>query len=196
MLIQPKEITLKSEVRGEEKTYRIGYYPATEGIRLLGLFSEVVDVAARNKSKKTSGLFGDNLQSLAMEVCKYVEVQLDNGNYQELNTKQMIDAHVLDYEMLLQLVRQVHDYNSVFFFDYEAIAQIPRDNGSSKSASYKNVDGIIGVILSEGKATLKELREDYNIQDAMIMYESIMVPKINQYWAQKDAERKAKRGRR
>ncbi len=148
------------------------------------------------KAKKTSGLFGDNLQSLAMEVCKYVEVQLDNGNYQELNTKQMIDAHVLDYEMLLQLVRQVHDYNSVFFFDYEAIAKIPRDNGSSKSASYKNVDGIIGVILSEGKATLKELREDYNIQDAMIMYESIMVPKINQYWAQKDAERKAKRGRR
>ncbi len=114
-LIDPKEITLKSNVRNVTKEFNIGYYPATEGIRLLGLFAESVDVAARNKKHETSGLFGDNLQKLAIEVCKYCDVKLSNGNWQRLDSKSMIDSHVPDYELLLSLVREVHDYNSNFF---------------------------------------------------------------------------------
>jgi hypothetical protein len=65
-------------------------------------------------------------------------------------------------------------------------------DGPSKAASYQNVTGIIGILLSEKQATLKELREMYSLKDAMIMYEAVMVPRVNQYWAQKDAERAAK----
>lgn len=115
-LIEPKKITLKSKVReGAEKELRIGYYPATEGIRLLGLFTETIDVAARKKSKDVNGLFGETLQKFAIEVCQYVDVKLKNGEWHRLNSEVMINAHIADYEMLLSLVREVHDYNSFFF---------------------------------------------------------------------------------
>lgn len=114
-LVEPTEITLKSEVRGIEKTLRIGYYPATEGLRLLGLFAETVDIAARKKTEDVNGMFGDNLKKAAIEICQYVDVKLSNNQWQRLDSEVMINAHIPDYEMLLRLVRQVHDYNSVFF---------------------------------------------------------------------------------
>lgn len=114
-LIEPKEITLKSEIRGVEKDLRIGFYPATEGIRLLGIFAETVDIAARKKTEDVNGMFGENLKKAAIEICRYVDVKLSNGEWQRLDNEIMINAHIPDYEMLLRLVRQVHDYNSVFF---------------------------------------------------------------------------------
>lgn len=115
-LIEPKTITLTSEVRkGVTKEFKIGAYPALEGARLLGLFAEAVDVAARKKSKEVSGLFGDNLKALAIEVCQYIEVKLSNGNWQKLDNEPLINAHIPDYEMLFKLVRETHDYNSFFF---------------------------------------------------------------------------------
>lgn len=114
-LIEPKEIELTSEVRGVTKSFRLGMYPATEGIRLLGLFAETVDIAARKKTEDVNGMFGENLKKAAIEICQYVEVKLENGNWQRLENETLINAHVLDYEALLRLVRMVHDHNSVFF---------------------------------------------------------------------------------
>jgi len=114
-LIEPKEFELTSEVRGVTTTFRVGMYPATEGIRLLGLFAETIDIAARKKTEDVNGMFGDNLKKAAIEICKYVDVKLSNGNWMRLDSESMINAHVLDYELLLRLVRLVHDHNSVFF---------------------------------------------------------------------------------
>ncbi len=69
-------------------------------------------------------------------------------------------------------------------------------DGPSKSTSHKNISGLIGVIIGEKTATLQELRTIYSIKDAMIMYESIMVPRVNEYWAHKDAEAEAKRNKK
>lgn len=114
-MIEPKEVTLKSEVHGEERIFRLGMYPATEGIRLLGLFAETVDIAARKKTEDVNGMFGNNLKKAAVEICQYVEVKLINGNWQKLDNEILINVHVLDYELLLRLVREVHDHNSHFF---------------------------------------------------------------------------------
>lgn len=114
-LLEPKEINLHSNVRDKDVKFKIGYYPATEGVRLLGLAAEIFDIAARGKKKESSGLFGENLQSLSLELCKYVDVQLSNGNWMRLDSKLLIDQHVPCYETLLSLVKEVHDYNSDFF---------------------------------------------------------------------------------
>lgn len=111
-LIEPKEIELTSGIHGVKKKYRLGLYPSLEGFRLLGLLSETIDSGFRKKTKEVTGLFGDNLKSTALEICRYVEVKLDNGSWQRLENEPLINAHVLDYEMLAELVREVHDFNS------------------------------------------------------------------------------------
>lgn len=149
-LIEPKEIELKSEVRGVTKEVRIGYYPATEGLRLLGLFAETVDIAARKKTEDINGMFGENLKKAAIEICKYVEVKLSNGNWQLLDNETMINAHIQDYEMLLRLMRQVHDYNSVFF---------------STTKLLKTSQGLIDRLKAQITKTLPELLASYSAKN-------------------------------
>lgn len=145
-LIEPKEIELTSEVRGVTKSFRLGMYPATEGIRLLGLFAETVDIAARKKTEDVNGMFGENLKKAAIEICQYVEVKLENGNWQRLENEPLINAHVLDYEALLRLVRMVHDHNSVFF---------------STTKLLKTSQGLISRLKAQVTKTLPELLESY-----------------------------------
>ncbi|WVH05514.1 hypothetical protein KKJFFJLC_00002 [Vibrio phage vB_VpaS_PGB] len=145
-LIEPKEIELTSEVRKVTKTLRVGYYQATEGIRLLGLFAETVDIAARKKTEDVNGMFGENLKKAAIEICKYVEVKLENGNWLRLDNEPAINAHILDYEMLLRLVREVHDYNSNFF---------------NSGRLLKTSQGLIDRLKAQVTKTLPELLESY-----------------------------------
>lgn len=114
-LIKPKEISLTSKVGGEEatKNFRLGRYPATEGMFLFGLAVEVLGSAAKPTSSDI--VPAKKLQEFAIEVCKYVEVQVPSGDYQRLHQKMLIDAHVPDYEMLFMLVKEAHDWNSHFF---------------------------------------------------------------------------------
>lgn len=114
-LIKSKDITLKSEVGGDkvEKNFRIGRYPATEGLFLFGLAIEVLGAAAKPTSSDI--VPARKLQEFSIEICKYVEAQMPSGDYIKLDKKLLIDAHVPDYEMLFMLVREVHDWNSNFF---------------------------------------------------------------------------------
>jgi hypothetical protein len=114
-LIKPKEITLASNVGGEEvsKEFRLGRYPATEGLFIFGMAIEVLGSAAT--PHKSDIVPARKMQELAIEICKYVEAKMPSGDYIRLNQKMLIDAHVPDYEMLFQLVRGAHDWNSGFF---------------------------------------------------------------------------------
>jgi hypothetical protein len=81
----------------------------------------------------------------------------------------------------------------LFFSKWQAL-KLPRwDNSEFAGLDYVNVDPFIGLIISEGKASYKELKEDYSLEDAYILYECIMVPKANEYLAYKNAEKKAKK---
>jgi len=52
------------------------------------------------------------------------------------------------------------------------------------------MDGFLGAILAEGKASLNELRTIYSLEDAFLMWEVIAVTKYNDYLAAKHAMKK------
>jgi hypothetical protein len=58
---------------------------------------------------------------------------------------------------------------------------------------YQNIDGLFGAIISEGKATLHELRTIYTLEDAFILWETIAVPKFNEWLAAKAAKKESAR---
>lgn len=80
-----------------------------------------------------------------------------------------------------------------FFSEWQDL-RLPRiDNGEIASVDFKNIDPLIGALINEKQATLKELKEDYTLEDAFLMWECIIVKKTNEYLAHKHAEKKAKK---
>ncbi|CBW74463.1 unnamed protein product [Mycetohabitans rhizoxinica HKI 454] len=57
---------------------------------------------------------------------------------------------------------------------------------------FQNVDALVGAILSEGRATLQELRTVYTLEDAFILWESIAIPRYNEWLAAEHARRTSK----
>jgi len=57
---------------------------------------------------------------------------------------------------------------------------------------FQNVDGYIGTIIAEGKATLHELKTIYSLQDMYDLYEIIAVQRYNEHLAYEHAKRKSK----
>ncbi|MBJ9336140.1 hypothetical protein L2109_07085 [Citrobacter portucalensis] len=61
------------------------------------------------------------------------------------------------------------------------------------SVDYQNVDGFIGAIVAEGRATLYELKTVYSLEDAFTLWETNAVPRYNEYLATKHAQQKSQR---
>ncbi len=79
------------------------------------------------------------------------------------------------------------------FFSTREDIRFPRwDNEPAPRTSYKNIDPFFAIIIADGKATLKELKESYSLEDAYILWEVITVTKYNEFLAIEDAK-KAKR---
>ena len=114
-LIKPKQIILKSRVDSDatEKTFSIGRYPALDAVEMIARVSAVLRDSAKG-NPQTAIELAKSMKQLATDVCQYVEVELPNGDPLALNNPHMINAHITDGEMLLDLVRQVHDYNTFF----------------------------------------------------------------------------------
>lgn len=53
--------------------------------------------------------------------------------------------------------------------------------GEGHYKAYPNVPALFGVLISQGVATLHELKTVYTYEDAIYMYEAIMVPKYNEW---------------
>lgn len=47
--------------------------------------------------------------------------------------------------------------------------------------SYPNIPPILGVIISKGKATLKELQEFYSLEDAVLLFDILQIDAYNEY---------------
>lgn len=61
--------------------------------------------------------------------------------------------------------------------------------GEFSGKNYQNIDGFIGAIVNSGKATLQELKTVYTLEDAMNIWEAIMIPRYNDFAAQQKAQR-------
>lgn len=64
-----------------------------------------------------------------------------------------------------------------------------------RQEAYRNIDPLIGAIISSGKATLRELKTVYTLEDAHDIFEIIAIDNYNKYLAYEYQEKKIKGGR-
>ena len=99
-LRDPKEITI------DGKTFYLHHFPARMGRKIAILYVE------GNIPK-----LGDyaTSESIMLDLMKYVTVKLENGVEIALDLPDLIDNHVTNAEMLLELERAMMEYNFSFF---------------------------------------------------------------------------------
>lgn len=83
-----------------------------------------------------------------------------------------------------------------FFSKWQDLKFLRKIGDSCPTESYRNIDGLIGTIISSGKATLYELKTVYTLEDAMQLYECIAVENRNMDLRREyeQAKAKSKRG--
>lgn len=62
-------------------------------------------------------------------------------------------------------------------------------DGEGPRVRQKNIEPIVGFLIGEKAATIKELREDYDVEDMLNIWESLMVKHANAFYAYKDASK-------
>lgn len=77
-----------------------------------------------------------------------------------------------------------------FFSKWEELRFLRKSDSNDSEEAFRNVDSLIGTIISHGRATLYELKTVYDLYDAMILWETIVVPAHNENMAKKEAARK------
>ena len=68
-----------------------------------------------------------------------------------------------------------------FFQEWQGLRFLEEIDVPCRTEDYRNVDGFIGSIIASEKATLQELKTVYSLEDAMIIWESDIIPKFNEY---------------
>ena len=77
------------------------------------------------------------------------------------------------------------------FFNSWQSPRIPAGlRAEGASVDYQNIDNIEGCLLEAGRCTRHELKTIYSVEDTMMMYESVMVPRINEWLAMERAKAK------
>ena len=67
-------------------------------------------------------------------------------------------------------------------------------DGDGPKVRHENIGSIVGFVLGEKAATIKEFREDYDVEDLLNMWEVLMVKEGNKYWAHKEASKPQNNG--
>ncbi|CAH6851293.1 hypothetical protein EDB29_1011104 [Vibrio crassostreae] len=116
MLVKPKDVTLTTNINNvkEVRSLRIGRYPATKGMYMIGRVAEVLKQAMLTDAKGTYS-FAKELQAVSIEVCEFCEIKTLDGEFMPLKGELIINAHIPDQDMLMLLMKEVHDYNTNFF---------------------------------------------------------------------------------
>lgn len=105
-LLEPtKEVTLKSG-HGDERTFRIGSFPAIAG-------REIVTQYPHTAMPKI-GEYKAN-EDLMVKLMGYAERVFDDGEPIRLSSRTLIDNHVPDFEMLMKLEWAIMEHNCSFF---------------------------------------------------------------------------------
>lgn len=99
-LRDPKEFTI------DGKTFYLHHFPARMGRKIAILYVE------GNIPKLGSY---EMSESIMLDLMKYVTVKLENGVEIALDLPDLIDNHVTNAEMLLELERAMMEYNFSFF---------------------------------------------------------------------------------
>ncbi|AUG84987.1 hypothetical protein MAELSTROM_39 [Pseudoalteromonas phage Maelstrom] len=187
-LMKPKQITLISNVNGEkeERTYNIGRYDGYTGLFMIGLGAELIDSAARKKMLATDKIFAKKLQDMLKEQGKYIELVTDDGAA-SLETVNMLKTAIPDPDIALKLMREVHDYNTALFNSANLLSTSQKWMEKAQELGKKMLAQLSASSSEKKAATIKELREDYDVEDMLNYWEALMVKEANKYWAYKDS---------
>ena len=58
-----------------------------------------------------------------------------------------------------------------------------------EAEGHRNIDNFIATIVSDGKATLHELKTVYDLEEAFLLWDCIAVSRYNSFMAQKNARK-------
>lgn len=109
-LIKPKLVTVKS-LDGDEKTFYISRFPTVQGREIITQWP----VSALPKV----GDYKAN-EAIVLTMMEFVAVAAPDG--QRLTTRALVDNHVSDAEMLMQLEKALLLYNTSFFGDGKTLS--------------------------------------------------------------------------
>jgi hypothetical protein len=80
-----------------------------------------------------------------------------------------------------------------FFSARRPLEFLKRVRQEYETESCQNIDPIFAAIIDEGKATLYELKTKYSLEDAFLIWEVVAVKRFNEWWVNKQIEKKNKR---
>lgn len=112
-LLSPLEVTLKSQA-GTDHTFRLGKFPAVAGREIVSKYpvANIPKLGDYAVSEETM-----------LKCMTFVEAQSPDGNtWIRLTTRQLVDNHVKDWEMLVKLEAGMMEHNCSFFANGAALA--------------------------------------------------------------------------
>jgi len=106
---------------------------------------------------------------------------LVNGAWVPLETPELVDEHVPDWEALQKLESAAMDYNYGFLENWRPVK--PPASMRSKFAviTCRYMDPIFSTLISANYATLHEMRTVYSLEDVFMMIEALTVSSINEH---------------
>lgn len=94
--------------------------------------------------------------------------------------------------VLRGLVSVVRDFNFQFVKGWKGVKVPSRFVSESATTSSDHAPQLISSLIQEGVATLRELEEYYNVEDAFVMFDVITSKGVNQAIANEDAVKASK----
>lgn len=186
-LIEPKQIDVPT-LDGDVCTFVIGKFPYVLARDIVRRKQEYID----NPDKVAAWALD---KSILLDALKYCERENDVSNPIPLSSLRAINDNVPDYICLDGIINSMWDYSFSFLKDYKSPNYAKFKSDGAKVISYKNIDAIEGVLITEKVATLYELKSVYSFEEALLQFEAVMVNRSNEYYAAEFANKKAKGGR-
>lgn len=106
-LIEPKSITLTTQ-DGKERTYTISKFPAIIGREIVASYplANMISLAKDSEYKRS--------EEAMLKLMSFVSAFSENGTEFRLSTPALVDNHVPDWHMLMQLEWAMLEYNVGF----------------------------------------------------------------------------------
>ncbi len=104
----PKEVTV-TDIDGNPKTFLVSKMPAWDGLEIIARFPGALVATALPKIADW-----EIVQQLQLKIMKYVAVVINDKPF-PLVTQVLIDQHVSDWSMFIQILKAEVAYNKGFF---------------------------------------------------------------------------------
>ena len=179
-LLNPKEFPIMCQ-DGKEKTLIFSKIPA---VQMREIICKITAASVPDIEKYEIN------QETMLKMMAYVAVPMKTGVDLRLTTAELVNSHIPDWEALDRAEKCLLQYNCSFFFSRQALNFLRAMPSDGEAEGHRNIDNFIATIVSDGKATLHELKTVYDLEEAFLLWDCIAVSRYNNYMAQKNAQKR------